>query len=47
MRNRTLGGLKLPNLKSVVGFFIRTTDETDDLADSYAALGPSLVMDWR
>ncbi|MCB5281113.1 hypothetical protein [Arthrobacter sp. ES1] len=47
MRSRSLGGIKLPNLKSVVGFFSRTTDEMDDLADSYAALGPSLAMDWR
>lgn len=47
MRSRTLCGIKLPNLKSVVGFFGRTTDEMDDLAESYAALGPSLSMDWR
>jgi len=47
MRSRSLGGLKLPNLKSVVGFFGRTTDETDVLAESYATLGPSLALDWR
>jgi len=47
MQSRTLGGLKLPNLKSVIGFFGRITDETDDLAESYASLGPSLAMDWR
>lgn len=46
MRSRSLGGLKLPNLKSVVGFFGRTTDEFDDLAAGYAALGPSLSMEW-
>jgi hypothetical protein len=47
MRSRSLGGVKLPNLKSVVGFFSRITDEPDDLAAGYAALGPSLAMDWR
>lgn len=47
MRSRSLGGIKLPHLKSVVGFFSRSTDEMDDLADGYAALGPSLAMDWR
>lgn len=47
MRSRTLGGIKLPNLKSVVAFLSRTTDEFDDLAAGYAALGPSLSMDWR